>query len=307
MTVSVRGTVVRSLPPGTSLATLVAREHLRPRRGSLLDVAGGLLRRGLYPGYVAVNGKKAPGTRRLQPGDLVAVVNGKDRTERTEQVVYQIDGGRVSNPQRYLGTAPGEQIVTEGELSHKVVSSVFRATGPVNAPLQVALTFDDGPNPTYTPQVLDVLRRMHVKATFFMVGNLVERYPSVARQVSAAGMTIGSLQEKQIVDEIAGCVKALAAVGVQPHFFRPPGGTWNPFVIQAASARGMRTVLWAIDTRDYARPPAGTLVQSILAQARPGSIVLLHDGGGDRSNTVAALPGIINGLRKMGLEPVALT
>ena len=115
------------------------------------------------------------------------------------------------------------------------------------------------------------------------------------------------LPAARLRDEIAAGRRALDPFGVRPVGFRPPGGAASPAVLAAAGRLGERTVLWTVDPADW-RPgvTADQLVQRVLAAARPGAIVLLHDGGGDRSATVAALPGIIDGLRRLGLTLATL-
>jgi len=310
----------RLLPPGTTLGVVAAAEPLEPRPGDFLDVTGEVLEAGRFPGRLEVDGERARPGRVLQDGDRIAVIDGRDRTEDLAQDVVPIPGGQVANPQAVLGTVPGEQVITKGAVSGKVVSTVFRPTGPVDAPLEVALTFDDGPSVTYTPQVLDILERLDVRATFFVVGTMVEAYPELVEQEAEAGMAIGNhtyshpyltpfgkLPRREIRREIRRCDRLLADLGVDAGFFRPPGGSWSPRVLDEAERFGMRTVLWAVDSRDWTRPAFRALRRSVLDAARPGAIILLHDGGGDRSATVKALPGIIRGLRRMGLEPMALT
>jgi peptidoglycan-N-acetylglucosamine deacetylase len=311
--------VVRLLPPDARLAPLAAAEGLRPRSGDFLDVQGVIIEPGRFPGHLTVNALEAVDWRPLRDGDVVGVVHGKDRTEGTVRQIVRVPGGRVANPQASLATAPGELVITKGRVSDKIVSSVFRPTGPYSAPLRVALTFDDGPSPTYTPQILDILERFDVKATFFAVGTMIERFPAVFRRVVREGHSIanhtyahpigGSFADRpraEIRSEMDRMQRLLQSFGVRPVGFRPPGGSWSDFVRDEAEKRGMRTILWGVDSRDWLRPTAQQLVRRVLADARPGSIILLHDGGGDRSATVKALPAIIRGLRERGLDPVAI-
>jgi peptidoglycan/xylan/chitin deacetylase (PgdA/CDA1 family) len=186
--------------------------------------------------------------------------------------------------------------------------------GHGKAPRSVALTFDDGPWPVDTKRVLAVLKRFHVPATFFMVGNLVERYPSLARTVAAAGYPIGDhsydhpispaladLSAEKIMAEIAAAKDALNAVGIDPTLFRPPGGSYDDFVVQEARREGMRVVMWSVDPEDWRSGlTAKEVAKSVLSHVRAGSIILLHDGGGDAAHTIKALPDIIRGIRKRG-------
>jgi len=177
----------------------------------------------------------------------------------------------------------------------------------------VALTFDDGPWPHTTQQMLTILSQRQAPATFFVVGRQVERYPELVRREVAAGMALGShsyshpqpfdrLPVARIRDEITRGRRTLQPLGIHPMAFRPPGGAASPAVTAAAQEFGDRTVLWSVDPADW-QPgvTANQLVQRVLAAARPGAIVLLHDGGGNRSATVAALPAIIDRLRRLGL------
>jgi peptidoglycan/xylan/chitin deacetylase (PgdA/CDA1 family) len=183
----------------------------------------------------------------------------------------------------------------------------------------VALTFDDGPNERYTPRILRVLRRFDVPATFFVVGYLAERYPDLVEREDELGMTVGShsmhhpyrppfhrLPRRQVAAEIRQPTKLLARLGVTVKAFRPPGGAWSPRVLEEAKELDQRLVLWSVDSRDWAGLSAKQIAAGVLQAVEPGSIVLLHDGGGDRSATVAALPRIIKGLRRKNLQPVAI-
>jgi peptidoglycan-N-acetylglucosamine deacetylase len=177
----------------------------------------------------------------------------------------------------------------------------------------VALTFDDGPWPHSTEQILNILTQRRAPATFFTVGRQVQRYPDLVRQELAAGMAVGShswshpqpfdrLPLGHLRDEITHGRRTLELLGVRPVGFRPPGGAASATVLAAAQGLGEPTVLWNVDPADW-HPgvTADQLVQRVLAAVRPGAIVLLHDGGGDRSATVAALPAIIDGLHRLGL------
>jgi peptidoglycan/xylan/chitin deacetylase (PgdA/CDA1 family) len=194
-----------------------------------------------------------------------------------------------------------------------VVPVAFHPAAGSPGPLPVALTFDDGPWPHTTAQILTILVQRQAPATFFVVGRQVERYPELVRQELTAGMTVGShswshpqpfnrLPPARIRDEITHGRRTLGPLRVRPVGFRPPGGAASPAVLAAAQGLGERTVLWSVDPADW-HPgvTADQLVWRVLAAVRPGAIVLLHDGGGNRSATVAALPAIIDGLRRLGL------
>jgi peptidoglycan-N-acetylglucosamine deacetylase len=164
----------------------------------------------------------------------------------------------------------------------------------------IALTIDDGPDPVYTPQVLRLLRRYHVTATFSMIGVHVAAFPHLARDVSEAGHKIANhtwthadlvgLPVHRVHDEVTRASHAIhAATGVQPGLFRAPYGAWSPAVIRECERTGMIPVDWSVDPRDWSMPGVREIVRNIMRNTRPGSIILEHDGGGNRSETVAAL------------------
>jgi peptidoglycan/xylan/chitin deacetylase (PgdA/CDA1 family) len=177
-------------------------------------------------------------------------------------------------------------------------------------PKVIALTLDDGPHPVYTPQVLALLQHLGIQATFCMIGRQVGENKSLVGEVVAAGHTIvnhtwdhadqSKLTLAKIRSEINRTNDALANVGVHPAIFRAPYGAWSPTVFQACAAADLRPLDWSVDPQDWARPGTGTIVSRILHQTRTGSIILEHDGGGDRSQTVAALKIVLPELLSQG-------
>jgi peptidoglycan/xylan/chitin deacetylase (PgdA/CDA1 family) len=169
-----------------------------------------------------------------------------------------------------------------------------------NADKAIALTIDDGPNRVYTPQVLDVLAEYHVTATFSMIGMHVAAYPYLARAVADAGHRIANhtwdhadltrMRARRLHDELTRASDAIhAATGVHAGLFRAPYGAWSPAVIRLCEQMRMVPVDWSVDPRDWARPGVRRIVSDIMNKTQPGSIILEHDGGGNRSQTVAAL------------------
>jgi peptidoglycan/xylan/chitin deacetylase (PgdA/CDA1 family) len=309
------GTSVRMLPPGATVRQARGVLGLRPTSGDLVDVEGLVLQENAYPGKVLVNGKEASGSLVLSAGDVIEVVDERDHLEPVSHDIIPVPAGTIPNPQTHLGTTPGEQVITTGSISGKLVSSVFRPTGEAQVPRAVALTFDDGPSPRWTPKILRVLRRLHVGATFFMVGYLAQRYPEIVRAVVEAGMTVGNhslnhpydrpfekLHTGQLRKQIHGGHRILAELGTAPTIFRPPGGSWSPEVLAMAEEIGERTVLWSLDSFDARGLKPRVVARRVVKQAEPGAIILLHDGGGDRSATLRALPRIIRGLRALGIS-----
>ena len=181
----------------------------------------------------------------------------------------------------------------------------------------VALTFDDGPDPTWTPQVLEVLRRSATPATFFEIGRQVATYPELSRSVAASGhvvvnhtwshanlTTVPSGSWDNEVDQTSRAIGFVTGQGSR--CLRPPYGVVNPTVVGLAAQRGLATVTWSVDTADYTRPGADVIAARALGGLKDGAILLFHDGGGDRSQTVAALPRIIDGIRARGYRTVSV-
>lgn len=180
-------------------------------------------------------------------------------------------------------------------------------------PLQkVFLSFDDGPNEPYTSQILDTLKAESVRASFFVCGKNVRRFPEVTKRIVADGHAIGNhshshsffltllgllkketLETNQIIESVT---------GVRPTLFRPPWGLATPWL--KSQIPEMQIVRWDIDSRDWRRPGVEKIVKRVTKNIRPGAIVLLHDGqktkGGDRSQTVTALPLLIRALKDKG-------
>jgi peptidoglycan-N-acetylglucosamine deacetylase len=168
----------------------------------------------------------------------------------------------------------------------------------------VALTFDDGPS-EYTPDFLKVLRDKHVNGTFFEIGQEMPGREATMRQILAEGNEIGDHTMNHVeypgYSQIAGASERIEAyTHFKPCLFRPPGGALDSAVISTAGSLGMRTITWDVDPMDWATPGTGAIYSTIVDTTRPGSIVLMHDGGGNRSETLAALPQVIDTLRSRG-------
>jgi len=173
-----------------------------------------------------------------------------------------------------------------------------------DGPKVIALTIDDGPSPVYTPQVLAVLSRYKITAAFSMVGENVSYYPGVAREVAAAGhMIVNHTWDHADLSRLSAAgtrteidratAEIHGATGVAPRMFRAPYGTWTPAVLDYCARERLTPLDWSVDPRDWSRPGVGAIVNTIMATTRTGSIILEHDGGGDRSQTVAALKTVI--------------
>jgi peptidoglycan/xylan/chitin deacetylase (PgdA/CDA1 family) len=175
----------------------------------------------------------------------------------------------------------------------------------------IALTIDDGPNAIYTPQVLRLLAKYRVTAMFSMIGIEVGGLPGIARDVAQAGheianhtwrhLDLGPLAPSAVIAEMDRATGAIHdATGIVPGRFRAPYGVWSPTVLRRCAETGMTPVDWSVDPRDWARPGVSYIVDDIMRTTRRGSIILEHDGGGDRSETVAALKIVIPRLLDAG-------
>jgi peptidoglycan-N-acetylglucosamine deacetylase len=307
-------------PPGSTFGTVIAHRHLHARNGRLLSVAGDVLDPDADPGRILLNAVAAPRSTPVVRGDGIVIEDGADRKEPVSREVVRLSGRRPGDPESTLATYPTQQISETGRISGDVVSVKDVISGPGVTPRAVALTFDDGPWPVSTYQVMRVLQRFHVPATFFEIGYLVRRYPSITRAVERAGFEIGdhswdhplnpplsALHPAKITSEIVLAKLALEKEGVKPTLFRPPGGSCSDAVVQAAQAQGLRVVLWNVDPQDWRSGLTPKRVaRAVLSHVHAGSIVLLHDGGGDAAHTIAALPAIIRGIRKRGLSFVVV-
>lgn len=180
----------------------------------------------------------------------------------------------------------------------------------------VALTFDDGPNPRATSAILDALGSEGVAATFFVLGRHSDRWPSLVARAVDEGHVVGNhgyhhrtliwRSPRYVRDDVSlGAASIERAGGPRPTLFRAPHGQRNPWVTPIARAQGQRTIGWTLGVWDSARPGVRVIADRVIRGAESGTIVLLHDGdgydaGGDRTQTAAALPLIIRGLRERG-------
>ena len=179
---------------------------------------------------------------------------------------------------------------------------------------QIAITFDDGPHPKYTPKLLSILKANHVKATFFLVGMLAEKYPKLVRAESRAGHSIGDhtyhhvnltqIPSAYVATEIDACGDVLKKItGRRTHLFRPPGGDYNDQVAEVASALNYKIILWTDDPGDYSSPGEAVIMNRIMDKVTNGGIILIHDG---IQQTIDILPKVISNLRKKGYEFVTI-
>jgi peptidoglycan/xylan/chitin deacetylase (PgdA/CDA1 family) len=228
------------------------------------------------------------------------------------------------------GTTPAPQTVstpseTPATSSPAHPPTLYRITGCVSrgetayrggpSRREVAIGFDDGPAPD-TPSFVKMLERSHAEATFFMIGEDVSAgYRATLLRELRDGdvlgdhtfthpdlLTAGGVRSQ--LQRTIGVIRSLT--GYTPCVFRPPYGDYDQAVVQSAGSLGLATVLWNVDPSDYTQPGSGAIEQRVLAQVRPGSIIISHDGGGPRGQTLAAYPGILASLRSRGYRIVTI-
>lgn len=185
---------------------------------------------------------------------------------------------------------------------------------------KIALTFDDGPHPLYTNQILDVLREHEVNASFFVIGSRIHAYPLLAERIVSEGNELGnhtmnhtyfdllsSKEIKQELKESAAHIASLQPGG--PLLFRPPGGRLTMKSFRILSKQGYDVVMWSFtqDPKDWSRPGAHKIASRIIENIQGGDIILLHDGGGNRKQTVEALKQVVPELKKRGYEFVKVS
>lgn len=300
----------------TVVSDVVALRGDRLRDGRLLAVRSRrVLDAHAFPARIRLGG------RFVQPSDLVPrdaqveVVPGRDRVEPVERrtlpgrpLLIRVGGRQVAKArvvELTVGAVSGEEIGRRVLLAAPVVKPRWHGT--------VLLTFDDGPDPTWTPRVLALLKQRHVHAVFCLVGREVRKHPALVRRILQEGHALCSHTENHDehlaaeplavarMEILRGADAMRRATGIRPVWFRAPGGGWSPGVEQLLGTVGMVPLKWTVDPRDWERPPARLIVGRVLLAARPGSIVLLHDGGGDRRESWAALRSLLVALPRLGL------
>jgi peptidoglycan/xylan/chitin deacetylase (PgdA/CDA1 family) len=217
---------------------------------------------------------------------------------------------------------PKSQLLTKVENLDFTVPAKYQAktiykVEPSNKEKVIALTIDDGPWPKTTAEMLDILKQNHVKATFFWVGSALQENPEIAKRVVAEGHAIGNhtwhhwyrkMDEATAKSEIEKTNELIyKTTGVKTSFFRPPGGYLNNGLAAYAKSQKNSVVMWSVTSADTdPRAKYQVFVKNVIRDAKPGAIVLMHDGGGNRERTVKALPAIVSGLKQQGYRFVTV-
>lgn len=235
-------------------------------------------------------------------------------------VSARMNASRVRSTDPDWRSAQAEVYADQQQLAHRLAGlsnqalrgHVLRAGNPRR--WEVALTFDDGPHPRFTPKLLRILREQRVHATFFVVGFMADRYPELVKAIAADGHAVGNhtyshpnltkLSKDEVLVEWEADNRVIERLtGVRPRYCRPPGGDFNSTTLRAAAALGLTVVLWTDDPADYSNPGDVALMRREIRALRRGAIVLLHDGSQDTVDTLAAF---IEAVRRRGFEFVTL-
>ncbi len=244
---------------------------------------------------------------------LIAAVSshGGSTRAKARSTTHHAPIGHPNTAERAAASARAEQNAIDSVLAYTPAVTSGGSKGN-----EVALTFDDGPGP-YTRRLVATLDRLHVRATFFAIGEQ-ERYFSEGTIAEIkSGDAIGdhtethpmmaTLSAHEQYEELSEQIARIELVGgPRPRLFRPPYGSFDATTFKELHRLHLLMVLWSVDTSDYTLPGVRAIVHTALAGAKPGAIVLMHDGGGNREETIAALPEIVKGLRKRGLHPVTV-
>ncbi len=237
----------------------------------------------------------------------------------------KIIDAEVDNQQRFTGFKAAMEATLNEQLKRQSLLSAAPASfngkviyeiKPAANKKVIALTFDDGPWKKSTRQTLDILKKNNIKATFFVVGSALQNNPELGKQIIAEGHAIANhtwhhwyhfMNPQAAAFEIDKTTELIYQVtGVKTNLFRPPGGHLTNGLVAHAKNKKYATLMWSADSRDFQRPAPATMVNTVLKNARPGGIVLLHDGGGDRTRTIQALPTIIAKLKQQGYSFVTI-
>ncbi|MFF4077816.1 polysaccharide deacetylase family protein [Streptomyces sp. NPDC001777] len=253
-----------------------------PGRRALLRLAVGLG----TAAAVRVIAADPAGTPLRDPAPARAGAAGPPPAARTRPASYRLRPMTEGAPPRFRPAAPPVRTRPFEELPE-----IGRA---------MVLTFDDGPDPRYTPHILDTLREYDVRAMFFVCGEMAHDNQDLVRAIAGDGHTIGNhswthplvtgLSRAGVRDELGPTSEVIERLtGTAPLWYRAPYGAWNRNSFEIGAALGMEPMAWTVDTLDWTEPGTGTIVRRVREGAAPGVVVLSHDAGGDRSQSVAAL------------------
>ncbi len=273
---------------------------------------GGFLALALLSGPACAGKLPPPTTPASQRKPTPTPAKAKSQVQAVHQILPSAFYNSPAFPERYRPyvslLAKDEYEQEQGYKFNKIIRGDIRKQ-------RIALTFDDGPHPVYTLQLLSILRRTHTPATFFVVGKQVEKHPALVQLEVAEGHEVGNhtfdhvnltmIPPELIGYELDACDAAIKkSTGSSVRFFRPPGGDYDGDVIREAAKRGYITTLWTVDPGDFSKPPADVILKRTLDHLENGAIILLHDG---IPQTMQVLPALIQEARKRGYEFVTVS
>lgn len=314
--------MTKTVERGTTIDDMINTGVVSPVAGDLVAVDGSIITQGGGDRFNAILNEEETidGTKKLRKDDVIQVSDGKDIMEEYSVEEVTVDPGQavdgIGSIHHYVDGVVGKTEVRTGATSGLTVETVITPVSDAmfksynadtGADKAIALTFDDGPWPTTTDQVLDILKQYGVKATFFTIGEQIDDYPEATKRIVDEGHQLcthtwdhaaGSGQgvnltymsaEEQIAEVTKGYDAIKAITGTEAsHIIRAPGGNYSGDIVWTLEPYVDAEIGWNVDTMDWSRPGADAIAQAILS-AEPGDVVLMHDGGGDRSQTVEAL------------------
>lgn len=324
-----------------TVGDLAKQGNLKAKAGNLIAVDGSIITEG--GGETAtftIDGSVVSETTHLSSGDSISGISGADVTEAYDMTEtkssYSTDwNGENLHRALCVETTNGQELIVEhrvGKVSGKSadvvvqeqvnrVISCYTGTGQVSGK-KIAITFDDGPS-EYTPQVLDVLKEYGVKATFFELGKNIEAYQDYAKRVvseghqlathtwdhaegSGKGVNLTYMSDDEVLEEVQKGLDEIEKVtGVKSTVMRAPGGNFSTHLWDVLDGTITAEIDWDVDTVDWSKPGTASIVKK-MESVEAGQIILCHDGGGDRSQTVEALKEAIPYLLKQGYEFVTV-
>jgi len=321
-----------SLRRGYTLADCARRAKMKVDTGDLVDVAGVVLKVGAgTPARALLDGKPVALDTPVEPGERFELTPAADVTEDTQLVAELLGAPAQTVDGTELPDVDSRQFVKSirraerGVLSKKAARFEVAYASAVVEPATgsprekcIAFTFDDGPNRTWTPKILDLLGSYNARGTFFVLGQAVKPVSDVFKRELAEGHEVGThswhhdsftrLSNDEIKADLTRCMKAMKAEGAQSvTWFRPPYGAHSPRVDAVAKGLGLRIALWDIDTLDWRRPGADRVTSRVLAGLKDGAVVLMHDGPAHREQTLTALRRLIPMLQSRGYRLVTMS
>ena len=323
-----------------TLEDIVEAKGLEPVPGDLVSVGGNVLEEGEgAPFSATVGGKELDADDidafRAQGNENITIGDGADLTEPSHEeerktqpkmepyerigaVTYVAQWPKAGKGIYVVGEKSGEVVLKKEvePVQNLVIESVNPQ--PEDGSKVIALTFDDGPNATYTQKYLDILDKYGIKATFFCLGPAAEANPDLVAAIKAQGSQVAShtkthgdplstLDPETLRSEITDAFASIeGAGGGATTVIRPPYGDFNNQTWLDSNGTLSASVIWNLDSEDWTRPGVDAIVSNCTNGAYSGAIILMHDGGGDRSEDVEALPKIIEKLQAQGYEFVTI-